>query len=144
MKRVSNFLLQYGIALFYMLGAYVLGEFHPFSHFPMYNSIPNWSYVFYFVDEHNQLIPCDKLNTDGGVLGHQYSTIAEYNKIPYGSGTESTEQLNLIGEKITQQTLAKIKKPLTAKKIKLVRVYYHFNDAKLVSKLQCMYEKTLE
>lgn len=144
MKYLPKFSVRYGIALFYMLGAYLLGEFHPFSHFPMYNSIPNWSYVFYFVDEHNRLIPCDKLNTDGGVLGHLYANIAEYNKIPYGSGTESKQQLNLIGEQITEQTLAKVKVPLAAKKLKLVRVYYHFKEGNLVPKLQCMYEKTLE
>lgn len=144
MKWLPKFLVKYGIAVFYIAGAYLVGEFHPFSHFPMYNNLPNWSYVFYFVDENNKLIPCDKLNTDGGSLGHLYSTIAEYNKIPYGSGMETPQQLELIGEKITQQTLAKSKPPYSFKKIKLVRVYYHFNQDKLISKINCIYEKNLD
>lgn len=144
MKLLPNFGVKYGIAFFYIAGAYLFGEFNPFSHFPMYNNLPNWSYVFYFVDENNKLIPCNKLNTDGGVLGHLYSTIAEYNRIPYGSGTETPEQLELIGEKITHQTLAKSKPPYLFKKIKLVRVYYHFNQDKLISKINCIYEKNLD
>jgi hypothetical protein len=132
------------MAFLYILGAYVCEEFHPFSHFPMYNSIPNWSYAFYFVDENNSLITCNRLNTRGGKLGHLYSTIAEYNKVPFGSGTESPQQLKLIGEKMTQQILTNVQHPLKVKKIKLVRVYYHFNQDKLVSKLQCIYEKTME
>lgn len=144
MKWLPNFLRKYGIAFFYIACAYLFGEFHPFSHFPMYNNLPNWSYVFYFVDENNKLLPCKELNTNGGILGHLYSTIAEYNKITYGSGLETPEQLELIGEKITKQTLAKCKPPYSFKKIKLIRVYYHFNHDKLISKLNCIYEKSLE
>jgi hypothetical protein len=57
---------------------------------------------------------------------------------------ETPQQLELIGEKITQQTLAKSKPPYSFKKIKLVRVYYHFNQDKLIPKLTCIYEKGIE
>lgn len=144
LKNINKVALLFSVFLLYLLGGLIIGEYHPFSSFPMYNNFPNWSYVFYYVDENNMLIPCNKLKINGGNLGHLYATIAEYNKIPTGNGTETPEQLKLIGNQITQQILNQNGEPIPYKKIKLVRIYYHFSNNQIVSERTYMYEKSLE
>lgn len=143
MSWLTKYLIRYGIALFYILGAFVFGEHYPFSHFPMYNSIPNWSYAFYFVDENNKLITCESLNTGGGKLGHMYSSIAEHNNLSVGAGIENKQQLRFIGEKVTQQTLNHAIHIPKVRRLKLIRVFYYYNNDSITTKLQCIYEKNM-
>jgi hypothetical protein len=134
--HIKKFALLYGVFIAYTFGGMVLGDLHPFSTYYMYNNIPNWSYAFYLIDEHNHLIPSEKLNTTGVALGFLYGSIAEKQNIPYGYGCESAQELKIIGEKM----LATIDNKALQKTgtIKLVRVYYCIQNNKIVRKLDLM------
>lgn len=138
--------MLYGITILYMIGAFSFEEFHPFSNFPMYSQLPNWSYVFFFVDENNKLIPCSKLNFTGGRLGHLFYKIAESEQIKVGYGVESKAELTLIGSKMVNEVLKHNNHGIAFKHLKLVRkhFFYEANDNKINAVEKLMYEKSLE
>lgn len=142
MFKVKKYILLYGITALYMLGAFAFGEFHPFSHFPMYNQLPNWSYVFYFTDEQDKLIPSENLNITGDQLGHLYYNIASAQKIETGNGLENDSALHLIGQIMFDEVM-KHNTGFNAR-IKLKRKYFYFNNDKINVKEHVMYEKGLE
>ena len=90
------------VVLIYFIGVIIFGEAHPFSKFPMYNSFANWSYVFYITDNNDSLIPCKKLHTTGGKLGHNFYAICNKKNIGYGDGLESNLELKKIGFEMMQ------------------------------------------
>lgn len=142
MFKVKKYILLYGIATLYMLGAFAFGEFHPFSSFPMYNQLPNWSYVFYFTDEQDQLIPGKNLNITGGQLGHLYYNIASAQNIETGNGLENDSSLNLIGQIMLEEVMKY--NPNFIVRIKLKRKYFYLSNDKINVKENLMYENKLE
>ncbi len=142
--HIKKFALLYGVFISYLVGGLTIGEFHPFSRYPMYNNLPNWSYVFYFVDEQNKLVPAKRFGVNGGTLGHLFSTIAEHHKIGYGNGSESKLELTFIGEKMMNQIIPNNHQIKDLKKIKLIRIYYRIDENKSIKNITCMYEKNVE
>lgn len=128
-----------GIGLIYLVFSLFIGEFHPFSQFPMYNSFPNWSYVFYYTDENNQLIPAKWFHTNTGHLSHIFYTACENLDIDYGNGIESKESLFILGETMTQQVSTQVNL-LTPKKVKLHRVYFHKETNQIIKTDVLIYE----
>lgn len=142
--HIKKFAQLYGVFVTYLVGSLIIGEFHPFSRYPMYNNLPNWSYAFYFADEHNRLIPGKQIKVYGGELGHLYSAIAQQHSIAFGEGKETDKQLHFIGKIITEHALRKNKETFVSKRIKLIRVYYRLSDNQIITQTTCMYEKSLE
>ena len=114
----------------------------------MYNNFPNWSYVFYFADENGKLIPAENLNTDGIKLGYLFYTIAQNQHIPYGGGIESKNELNQIGQKMMEEvfsgTSARTYIKKTYRKLKLIRIYYSFQNNSIDQQTDMMYEMEFE
>lgn len=140
----SGYTLRYGVGLLYLILSLLIGEFHPFSNFPMYNNFPNWSYVFYLQDENGNLFPSRLLKIDGGQLGHLYASTAQDKNISYGNGMESKQELTLIGNSILTQVFSLHKPPKGVKKISLLRDYYFFQNQTVNKKTTLMYEMVLE
>lgn len=128
------------IAGIYLAGFLIFGEVHPFSSYPMYNSFPNWSYTFYFTDENDSLIPSHVFDINSGDISHKFYAICEDEKINYGNGVESEEELFHIGKKMTEMILQE-KSTYQYQKIQLHRRYYKYENRKVVQDNIVMYEK---
>ena len=144
MQRMKKYMLLYGVTALYIAGAFAFKEFHPFSHFPMYNQLPNWSYVFYFTDEKGKLIPCEKLNYSGGSLGHLFYNIAEEEKIEIGNGMENEAELKIIGSKMMDEVLKVNPDSNKRRSIKLMRKHFFYEGKNINTKEKLMYEKSME
>jgi hypothetical protein len=141
MLRIKKYILLYGVTALYMGGAFAFKEFHPFSHFPMYNQLPNWSYVFYFTDKNDSLIPCKKLNFTGGSLGHLYYNIAADQKIKYGNGMESEKELKIIGAKMLEEVMKQKPDSNKIDTIKLMRKHFFYIGNKINTEDKLMFCK---
>lgn len=120
--------MTFGICILYGLGFLIFGETHPFSRYPMYSSFPNWSYVFYITDEHDKIIPFEKINIHGAEVSHLYYLISEDLQILCGDFQESEEDLDIIGRKMLE--VIKAQKGFDYPTIKLYRDgFYLENDS---------------
>ncbi len=86
------------IFVFYVLLGLLIGEHHPFSRFPMYDNLPNWSHSFEVQDTSRNLIPCKSLHMNGGNLNHWYGHFCEQRKINYGYWYETPAQEKIVGK----------------------------------------------
>lgn len=147
-NRFLALLIKYkfvAVAVLYMFCSVFIGEIHPFSRFPMYNSFPNWSYAFYLTDENNKLIPANELNTNGGKMGHTFYSICETKKINYGDGKESKKELQNIGKEMIDLILLNNKKAIKKRsKIALHRVYFYYQKDTIRNINKIIYERDLE
>jgi hypothetical protein len=143
LQRYYDFLVAkkrfFGIGFFYLICSLIIGEFHPFSQFPMYNSFPNWSYVFYYTDKEGQLIPAKQLQTNTGHLAHMFYTACGTLQIEYGNGIETQQELKRLGLEITKQVgqLIQLPKP---RKVKLHRVHFYKVATEMRKKDVIIYE----
>lgn len=134
------------VAVLYLLGSLLLDEVHPFSKYPMYNSFPNWSYVFFLTDKNDKLIPCQNLEIKSGKMGHMFYSVCSFKNIPVGDGLETPQQLDEAGKDmmdlILKNDLDKLKKYGT---IKLNRFFFHYNDSNnIMQTRQVMHERNVE
>jgi hypothetical protein len=130
------------MGVFYCLGFVILRETHPFSRFPMYSSFPNWSYLFYFSDGENELIPSDKFSVNAGHVAHFYYSFASANDIVCGNFSETAEDLHTIGKAIVSNYVdsAQIKyNSIEGLKLHRVGFLYQNDSIKIIDEL--MYEK---
>ena len=128
------------IAGIYLLGFLILGEVHPFSSYPMYNSFPNWSYTFYFTDENDSLIPSDEFDLSSGAINHKFYAICKSERINYGHGKESKSELFSIGEKMTEMIIPAAKK-MDLSIVRLHRIHFKYVKGKVVKIDRVIYEK---
>lgn len=139
MKSLSRY-FRFLIAGIYLVGFLILGEVHPFSAYPMYNSFPNWSYTFYFTDENDSLIPSNEFDLSSGAINHKFYAICEDERINYGYGRESKSELFSIGKKMTEMIIPVAKKKdLTI--VKLHRIHFKYVKDKVVKIDRVIYEK---
>lgn len=126
----NNLILnKFSIAIGYFSISLFVGEWHPFTQVPMYNSFPNYAYAFYLADStHRPLISLPgKYNS--GFISHQYSSIAESKNIFHGQCAETKEQNQLIGKVILDAFLNDPQKELPEGEIELHRISFVFvND----------------
>jgi hypothetical protein len=145
LKKITRKLSSFIIVLIYIIGVIVFGETHPFSLFPMYNSFTNWSYVFYITDQNDSLIPCNKLRTTGGKLGHNFYAICNKKNIGYGNGLESNLELKKIGFEMMQMVLNKPKNiKMKNEKLKLWRTFFYYKNDSIMQLNQMIYETNME
>ncbi len=133
------------VVFIYLFGVIIFGEVHPFSKFPMYNSFANWSYVFYITDHNDSLIPCKKLHTTGGKLGHNFYAICNKKNIGYGDGLESNLELKKIGFEMMQLLLNKPENiKMKNEKLKLWRTFFYYKNDSILHLNQLIYESNME
>lgn len=118
----------------YLLLSLLLPEFHPFSRYPMYNSFPNYSYVFGVKDEAGNPVPLKKyFNTNADGWAHLYFIINERKGFDCGNGVETDEELRIVGHEMLISLLATVKGPLPFDSISVNRVYRYFKDGIIVT-----------
>lgn len=133
------------VAIFYILGSFLFKEIHPFSFFPMYNSFPNWSYVFYLSDSQNKPISSKEFNSHSCDMAHIFYSICQAKHIKYGNGMESTNQLSSVGNEIVDLILKnKLDTPGKYHTIKLHRIYFYYWNNTIKTKNEVICERVLE
>lgn len=116
--------------LTYIFLGLTIGEFHPFSKFPMYNNLPKWSYVFYYTDVKEKLIPANKFQNTGNGIGHIFYAVCENMKIQFGNNKETKLELYEIGENMTKVLIGnKINLFDSIQDVKLYRLNMFVNDS---------------
>jgi hypothetical protein len=106
----------------YMFIALLVGENQPFTRVPMYESLPNWAYVFYLKDDKGQTVflklkSIERLSVES--LSHMFSSYCNEKKLHYGHGQESDTTLALAGKFLMQE----IDKKWPADKVKPTKLY---------------------
>lgn len=131
----------------YLLLSLVIGEFHPLSRFPMYNSFPNYAYVFYLNDEKAQLVPYLKyfdFSKNASYVAFDFYSFFNYNNYPLGYGNENPIHLKKAGESLTNMILEqKGALPYDFDTLKIYRRNYFIKDNHIQYNDHMMYEKAL-
>jgi hypothetical protein len=101
-KKETFSMFPFVFVLYVLLGL-LIGEHHPFSRFPMYDNLPNWSHSFEVQDTSGNLIPCTSLHIKGGNLNHWYGHFCEQQQIDYGYWYETSAEEEIIGRLIANR-----------------------------------------
>jgi hypothetical protein len=143
MKRYFIFILYVTISL-------IVGrEFHPFSTFPMYNSFPNWGYVFFMKNEKGDMIPYGPSLSDGqkknaGYVGHTFYSYMEQKSYPFGDGKEDPAHLHNAGEALMKMILlGEDPQKIKADTIKIYRRYYYLKNETMQYRDDMIYEQAI-
>lgn len=142
---------SYLLLILYIAASLLIGkEFHPFSSFPMYNSFPNWSYVFYLKNERGEEVYYQKTLThwikkNAGFIAHTFYSYSDYHHYQYGDGREDSIHLSSVGKELIKTILKD--EPANRFKfdtLKLYRRYYHLENEQLVYRDDWMYEEAIK
>lgn len=136
---------------YFLFGAYLLlslaiGEFHPFSQFPMYNSFPNYAYAFYLSNEKKEIVPYRKLhfNKNAGYVAHTFYSFCEQHHYNYGYNREEPEHLKVAGKELMDMILKQEDvRYLDCDTLKLYKRAYFLKDNRIQYTDQLMYEKAI-
>lgn len=141
---------KYWLFLVYVAVSLLIGkEFHPFSTFPMYNSFPNWGYVFLLKNERNEIVSYGKNFKDGqqknaGYVGHTFYSFMEQNHYPYGYGKEDTAQLHQAGAVLMQMVVkGEVTDTFHFDTLKLYRRFYFLKNEQLNYRDDLLYAQPL-
>jgi hypothetical protein len=105
---VKKHYLRFAVGGIYLGLCLWIGEVHPFTLVPMYNSFPNYGYAFYITDEHNKVLPIKKyFSYQSGNLGHYYNAVASSHGFATGFEMESAAELAIIGQEMMAQLAEK-------------------------------------
>lgn len=126
-KKKSSSLFPFVFFLYVILGI-LIGEHHPFSRFPMYDNLPNWSHSFEVQDTLGNLIPCKSLHMNGGNLNHWYGHFCEQHHIDYGNWYESPAQEKLVGNLIAKR-IKQLNPGLTS--FQIIKKHYFIRDQEI-------------
>jgi len=123
-------------------------EFHPFSRFPMYDSFPNWGYVFYVLNERNEIVPYKKrfsINKDAGNVAHNFYIYSNQHKLDCGYGIESPEHLHDAGREMMAMIIKN--EPVAEMDfdtLRLYRRYYFLENNAIKYKDDLMYVQRIK
>lgn len=142
---------NYALLLFYVAASLLIGkEFHPFSRFPMYNSFPNWSYVFYLKNEKDEMVFYRKEFTRGkqknaGAVAHAFYSSFNFHNYRYGYGKEDNLQLSATGKELMAMILAgEDTTHLKYDSLKLYRRFYYLQNEQLTYRDDMIYEQVVK
>lgn len=133
MKFSHRKILDYvGLFAVYCAISLSVGEQHPFSRFPMYNSFPNWSYAFYLTDVSGEMIPWwHAFEVDAGHIAHRFYGICQHYGIAYGHGMETEEELKFIGTELLKSVDGKCRLSYDSE-LHLFRRHFFFEEGSLM------------
>lgn len=140
---------NYLLLIFYVAVSLLIGrEFHPFSNYPMYNSFPNYGYVFYITNERDSLIPLGitfRGHKSAGYVGHMYCSFMNSKGYPGGEEKETPEQLQEAGKMLLNNLLeSPYANAIQADTVKLYRRCYLLEKGKLINHNYLMYERAVK
>lgn len=137
-KKYKLYFLIIGLTVF-------IGEFFPFSHYPMYNHFPNWAYSFYMTDQNGQLLNKKVMPLSAGSFSHIYTAACKQAQIKYGDELESPEDLQKIGQFMMEQVLdEELLRKSAITKVLLYRLNNHFVEGKLIEDTLLMTSQYVE
>ena len=121
-----------------MIMSLLIGEVHPFSREPMYNSFPNLATAFYLSDSRGNLLPVTKYfsyNTDA--ITHNYHTIEE---IMGYQENETKSRLDKIGREMWTQILPHAYSGVIVHGITIHRVSYFLSKDTISQNDEILYQ----
>ena len=131
----------------YLTISLLIGEFHPFSRYPMYSSFPNYAYVFYLSNEKEEIVPFVNnfgFSKNANFIAAAFYSISNHNNYTYGFGNEKAEQLQHTGKEIMDLILYREN---TARfdfdTLKLYRRHYFIKNSQIHYTDKIMHEKSL-
>ena len=139
---------KYLLLISYVVTSLLVGkEFHPFSTFPMYNSFPNYGYVFFLKNEKNQEVTYGKnfsSSKNAGYVAHTFYSFCNIHNYAFGNGKEESAHLQEAGEALMNMI---VKDENTAAlpfdTLKLYRRYYFLENDQLNYNDDLMYAKAV-
>lgn len=111
----------------YIIVSWVVGEVHPFSRFPMYDSFPNWSYIFYIKTQDDKVLSPFVFGTQSGYIAHMYYSACQQKGIMYGNGMESADEMKLVADEILANLLQS-DHSLSGDTLYFYRKYFYLKD----------------
>ena len=136
-SKKSKMIRRNAAFLVFLFGSLLLAEQYPFTRFPMYNSFPNYSYVFYLSDVKNHPIPLSEVAMVGGELAHHYFAIANAHGFSNGNNLETRQHLQQIGKEMAR--MIRQKKPNFTKKFLIHRLYFFKQNNQLKKQDRVIY-----
>jgi hypothetical protein len=112
----------------------IVGQFHPFSRFPMYSSFPPTAELYYLADETGKPLPSLKTL---GIFGPELKQRVEHQCEAYGAQTSQPEQLNRAGNAVLGHLANKREANLKEQGINglsIRRVLLHRENGELIKK----------
>jgi hypothetical protein len=140
---------KYFLLIFYVAVSLLIGrEFHPFARFNMFNSFPNYSYVFYLNNERGEIVPFKRgieEHQDDGAIAHKFFAYCDYHNCNCSYGNEDSAFLRLAGKELMGMILqgADTAK-LNFRTLSLYRRYYHLQYDSIVYRDDLMYAETIK
>lgn len=127
-----------------ILITFIVREQYPFSLYPMYNSFPNYGYLFFFEGEEDvTLTPYMKINHAD--VSHLYVAEAEKANIQHGYALESEEELKHIGKNIIDVTFDMEElKENHINEISLYRVNIRLENKEIITDTLILYQLNLD
>jgi len=104
LSKLTSLVIKYPIYIGVIAITFFVRETYPFSMYPMYNNFPNWSYTFYFEDQKKESLG-EIMSMSYGSLNHLYFTECQKSCVYCGFGSETTSELQKLGDNITKQAL---------------------------------------
>lgn len=129
----------------FIISSWLIGEQHPFSRYPMYNSFPNYAYIFVLENKQNEHLPLIKYSRlNSAEISHLYFSALKKNQIlEYGMGVEDdfVDRLNIGEEMFEQIKWKETKDSLSC--LKLSRIFLKIESGKLLKQEKTLYESCL-
>ena len=140
---------KYYLFILYVAISLLIGkDFHPFSQFPMYNSFPNYSYVFYLTNERGNIVPFRKsfsLGKGAGTVAHKFNAFFEYHNYKTGYGEEDSTQLKQAGKELMDMLLqGENTGKFDFDTLRLFRRYYRLEQDTITYRDNLMYEQAIK
>lgn len=119
---------SFGLFLLYIVLSLLLGEEHPFSRYPMYNSFPNTASVYFLKDKKGHTLALQKyFNLKAEELGHLPPDIAANQNISYDSLHNTTEGRKILGARLLHHVMQRALPALPFDTLQVWRKEYTYN-----------------
>jgi hypothetical protein len=114
----------------------------------MYNSFPNYGYVFFLKNERNEIVTFGKnfsKSKNAGYVGHTFYSICEHHGFSYGSGKEKPEDMKVAGEELMNMIVKDEDiEHLGFDSLKLYRRYYYLDKRTLEYRDDVIYAQSIK
>lgn len=130
---------SYSIAICYLLISLFKGEFHPFTRVPMYNSFPNYAYIFYITDAMGKNLCVTNEHLNSGYLSHIYCSITSKYHLFYGFRKETKAEMNFVAQKMFENFKNERNIILPKGDIHLIRISFSIENEKLYKQNDLIY-----
>jgi hypothetical protein len=114
----------------------------------MYDSFPNWAYVFYITNEHNEIVPYKKkfsINKDAGNIAHSFYMLFGNKNWYYGYGQEKPEHIKIAGKALIEKTIKNEDlSGLNFDTLKMYQRYYYLENDSIKYRDLLMYAERIK